>query len=601
MPETTQSGLAAETEAIRQRAAIHQVEADMTVLSETLEAMNYWRPAAILAQEGREMMTVIDQLHQRIDKKLVVTIIGPSGSGKSTLLNALAGVDDLSQTGRDRPTTHQPLVLCQKPSDAEQLIEKLGQRQVEVRTHQTTDNLDHLILVDTPDTDSNDQEKHVPLVQKAIALSDVLICVFDAENPKRRDQIDFLTPYVKRFSGGALVVVLNKCDRQKEDELQETIIPQLKEILSITWQIPIQAVLGISARRHLKQPQFDDTARPRHDFDQFTLLQSLLAQSLKQAGLGADVRLANAKQIKTTFFKTIAAEIDKDQATLQKAAQVMKSAEEQAFDAAVQTLNDAQRHLNLGINVMLYHELAQRWGGPVGWLIALWARILMFGSGMAAVFRPGNPLRNLWGLFKSWRQYKESRGAKEEMEDGKGSQAAMECYRQTLQKEWPDVAELLIKGRFDQMVRDVAMIPPSIAAMDDALSSAWEKALNDTLNRFANGLSHGLLQLIFNLPAVAVLVYVAWLTGLAFFTKNYMASEFFVHALMTAGLALFLAFFLYQAIVRLFAGPKRLMRKTLTSVNVAAATMTPQAEHPVAKEIESLEWIQQGISQTLNR
>ncbi len=599
MPEPTQTGVTVQTDAIKQRAAIKNIQADMSAVAESLETMTYWRPAALLEEQGREMVTVIDQLNQRLNKKLVVTFIGPSGAGKSTLLNALSGVDELSQTGRNRPTTHRPVVLCKNPSDADQLIEKIGQ--VEVRTDHTNGNLDHLILVDTPDTDSNEQEKHIPLVQKAISLSDVLICVFDAENPKRRDQIDFLTPYVHRFSGGALVVGLNKCDRQSQAELQETILPQLKEILSTVWQMPINAVLGLSARSHLKNPQFDDTATPRHDFDQFVALKKLLSESLNKAGLGADVRLANARQIKREFFQTISAEIKKDQPTLKKAARVMRTAEQQAFDAAITALNDAQRHLNLGINVMLYHELAQRWGGPVGWLIALWARILMFGSGMAAVFRPGNPFRNLWGLFKTWRQYKESRGAKEEIEGGKGSRAAVESYRHTLQKQWPDVAELLIKGRFDAKVRDADMTPPSIAAMDDAISGAWEKALGDTISRFANGLSHGLLQLLFNLPAVAVLGYVGWLTGLAFFTKNYLASEFFIHALMTAGLTLFLSFFLYQAIVRIFAGPKRLMRKTLADVHQTTATLSPQSEHPAAREIETLELIDQGIGHSLNR
>lgn len=598
MPEPTQTGVAAQTDVIKQRAAIKNIQADMTAVAETLEAMTYWRPATVLGEHGREMVTVIDQLNQRLNKKLVVTFIGPSGAGKSTLLNSLSGVDELSQTGRNRPTTHQPVVLCKNTSDADQLIEKIGA--VEVITDHTAGNLAHLILVDTPDTDSNEQEKHIPLVKKAIALSDILICVFDAENPKRRDQIDFLTPFVRRFSGGALVVVLNKCDRQSQSELQETILPQLKEILSAAWQMPVKAVLGLSARSHLQNPQFDDTASPRHDFDQFAALKKLLSESLNQAGLGADVRLANARQIKRDFFQTIGSEIEKDQPTLKKAAQVMQTAEKQAFDAAITALNDAQRHLNLGVNVMLYHELAQRWGGPVGWLIALWARILMFGSGMAAVFRPGNPLRNLWGLFKTWRQYKESQGAKEEMEGGKGSRAAVESYRHALQKEWPDVAELLIQGRFDTKVRNADMTPPSIATMDDALSGAWEKALSDTISRFANGLSHGLLQLLFNLPAVAVLGYVGWLTGLAFFTKNYLASEFFIHALMTAGLTLFLSFFLYQAIVRIFASPKRLMRKTLADVNQTTATLTPQSEHPAAREIETLELIDQGISQSLH-
>ena len=52
----------------------------------------------------------------------------------------------------------------------------------------------------------------------AIARSDMLICVFDSENPKRKDHVDFLAPFIQRFNGESLVVVINKCDRQDELE-----------------------------------------------------------------------------------------------------------------------------------------------------------------------------------------------------------------------------------------------------------------------------------------------------------------------------------------------------------------------------------------------
>jgi hypothetical protein len=330
------------------------------------------------------------------------------------------------------------------------------------------------------------------------------------------------------------------------------------------------------------------------------LCQQLLSESLNRAGIGAEVRLANAQQIEQDHFQNIGVEIETDLPLMKRAAQAMQTAERQAFDAAITTLNDTQRHLNLGANVILYHELAQRWSGPMGWLIALWARILMFGSGMTALFRPGNPFRNLWGLIKTWRQYKESQEARDEVESGKGSNAAVESYRHTLQNQWPDVAELLIKGRFDTNVRDAQMTPPAIAVMDDTFSTAWGKALGDTISHSANGLSHWLLQLLFNLPAVVVLCYVGWLTGLAFFTRNYLAADFFIHALMTAGLILLVSFFLYQTIVQLSAGPNRLMRNTLERVNQATAALQPHLEHPVVREIETLEVIYQGIGQSLD-
>ena len=52
------------------------------------------------------------------------------------------------------------------------------------------------LLVDTPDTDSVASPAHHQLLHQVVARSDVLICVFDAQNPKRRDHIDFMAPLV---------------------------------------------------------------------------------------------------------------------------------------------------------------------------------------------------------------------------------------------------------------------------------------------------------------------------------------------------------------------------------------------------------------------
>ena len=49
----------------------------------------------------------------------------------------------------------------------------------------------------------------------------------------------------------------------------------------------------------------------------------------------------------------------------------------------------------MGVNVKLYQKIAQQWFGPVGWLIALWARILIFGTGLMALFRFGNGCKRI--------------------------------------------------------------------------------------------------------------------------------------------------------------------------------------------------------------
>ena len=97
-----------------------------------------------------------------------------------------------------------------------------------VRSSPAADLLRHMILVDTPDTDSTASDLHRPLILRAVEHSDILLCVFDAQNPKRRDHADFMAPLVQRFHGASLVAVLNQVDRLGEKELTTEIAPEFK-------------------------------------------------------------------------------------------------------------------------------------------------------------------------------------------------------------------------------------------------------------------------------------------------------------------------------------------------------------------------------------
>ncbi len=227
---------------------------DVRLLRSTIDQAPLWRPSTTLTKQCDEVLRMISELEARFDRKLVVTIIGPCGSGKSTLLNALAGVDDLSEYGHRRPTTRSVVVLCHEASDAAQVKQAMATESVEIRVSDAAASLQNVLLIDTPDTDSTEQDKHIPMVQKAIVLSDVLICVFDAENPKRRDHVDFLAPYVRLFNGDSLVSVINKSDRQDEGELKEKILPDFTDFIAKAWSRPVHTFLCIGSKPSERPP-----------------------------------------------------------------------------------------------------------------------------------------------------------------------------------------------------------------------------------------------------------------------------------------------------------------------------------------------------------
>ncbi len=300
---------------LRAMGELEIVRTDIQALAETLNGLSLWRPAVGMRKACDESLLMLDRLVERFDRKLVVTLVGPSGSGKSTLLNALAGVDNLSPSGHRRPTTEQVFAFCRQSADAGQLVDQLGPENIRIRASQAAEALENVILIDTPDTDSTHQDLHVPIIHKAIGLSDVLVCVFDGENPKRRDHTDFLAPYVRLFSGESLVVAVNKCDRLAEAELTGTIMPDFFRYIRDAWSVEPAAVLCVSARSHLKNPDWDREATPRHDSNQFDQLRQLIVGTFNRSGFSVDRRLENARSLREYLRQTVRSQAQKERKT----------------------------------------------------------------------------------------------------------------------------------------------------------------------------------------------------------------------------------------------------------------------------------------------
>ena len=307
---------------------------ELGLLKSSLDAVPLWRPAAALVRQCDEAVRMIRGIAGRFERSLVVTLIGPSGSGKSTLINALAGGTELSPMGRSRPTTHSLVVFSATAEDAEDLVADLGGDSIDVAAPAGAGLPKGLCLIDTPDTDSTALRRHIPALQRAIDQADVLLCVFDAENPKRRDHADFLAPFVQRFDGQSLVAVLNKCDRLDEAELRADILPDFLSYLQKGWEGALETALCVSARRHLREPGWDPSAGPRHAFDQFDELRELVFGLVKRGSRVIDRRIENARQLHAVVLTEAGRELAADREALGAARRTLEQAQAEAMAAA---------------------------------------------------------------------------------------------------------------------------------------------------------------------------------------------------------------------------------------------------------------------------
>ncbi len=567
---------------------IESFKIDLERLESTLAAAPLWQPGASLKKQCDQAVHMIDGIAERFDRKLVVTLIGPSGSGKSTLLNALAGVDDFSEVGHQRPTTGSLLVFGDETEDARLLAENLDGDSVEIRSSAEAVFPEHVILIDSPDTDSTANASHIPVLRNAISHSDMLICVFDAENPKRRDHVDFLAPFVQRFHGESLVGVINKCDRLDAAELQEEILPDFTRYIQAAWIQPVDRVLCISARNHLHDPQWDDTVIPKHEFDQFEDLRELVFDTINSAGYIIDRRLDNARSLRDYVYQEAAREMSNDKDALGSARRQLGDAEKTALMTAATAMVDDDSRQVVGINVMVYQKLSQMWLGPVGWMIAIWARLLVLGTGIVSMFRFGRPLQQMFGMISAFRHLKDAKSATAESYNTQRVDAALRNYRLTIMKSWPDIATTMVEGRFDSSVRRIEDALEGSQDFGENMSAIWSQTLDQEIERVTRKLSNFLLQLFFNAPAIAILGYTGWLTVRGFLTGNYLTGGFFLHAFWVIAIVLLFSFFVLQMCIRLIASARRISARSLEKLKNQIDQVEGVMMNPVRTQLETV-------------
>jgi energy-coupling factor transporter ATP-binding protein EcfA2 len=565
---------------------IEGLGAEIGLLKARLEAVPLWLPGTGLVRQCDEALRMLRGITVRLERNLVVTVIGPSGSGKSTLVNALAGGAELSPTGRRRPTTDRLIVLGSGGPDVDELARDLGEGSVAVVPVPARDFPAGLCLIDTPDTDSTAFRRHAPALERVIAQSDMLVCVFDAENPKRRDHADFMAPFVQRFDGQSLVAVLNKCDRLDAHELEAQILPDFRQFIQAAWRGGVDEALCLSARRHVREPGWDPAALPRHDVDQFEGLRRLVLGAGPHGRFMVDRRVENARQLHAFVAGEVGREINADRAAWEAARAGLAAADAEATAAAVSALRSSERQGSSAIGIAVYQKLCQRWIGPVGWMLALWTRLVLLGSGISSLWRPGR-----W--FGAGPPRDPGRAgnlmATEQLE------AAQRGFRIAWLRRWPETADLLVRGRFDPAVRGVDM--PAAARVAEQLSALWSAAVEGEIEGVSGRLGGAWLQVLLNAPAVGILGYVGWITVNTFFGRDYLGGDYFLHAFWVIAIALLLSFFALQVLIRAAADAGRIAARAFQRLPQELENREGPATDPVRSQLETLQQMAAAISE----
>ncbi len=123
-------------------------------LSRWAESAPAWREAEICSAIVRRLFERTAGVRVRLEAPLVVAILGGTGTGKSALVNAIVG-RRLVASGRQRPTTERPALVCRAPLMPEML--GIDPAAVDL-VHEDAAALADLVLVDCPDPDTSESD-----------------------------------------------------------------------------------------------------------------------------------------------------------------------------------------------------------------------------------------------------------------------------------------------------------------------------------------------------------------------------------------------------------------------------------------------------------
>ena len=549
-------------------------------IKDRLDSLRYWTPAPQLSKVVEETLSVVNGLEDRLETKAIVAVVGGTGAGKSTLVNALCGKDGTVKDGNSRPTTRRITALARTVGDANVFLENLKAGEIEVR-QDFGFRFHDVVLVDTPDTDSSECAEYSDLLDCVLQRADALVCVFPAQDPKRRDNLVRLAEKVSKYQAEHVFLVLNQCDRISEGELDE-IRRDFEQNIRKSWTKTGKVFL-VSARSSLENPNWPDGERPLHGVNEFAALCSAI-KGLDGSRF-ADKRIERARELRSETEKYIRGRIGEcgDWDAIRDG---LEKFEEKLVGKLVEQEADRLVSRTGDFSTLLYRRTAERWHGPIG----LYLHAGLFVGSVVSSLRYLNPFN--WpkrAIAKFQGIFKKDRTVEEFLCDDSLA-FDWEAVKGAVLEGWPEIGPTLV----NEFKMSPNLIDAEKAVVMDGLKTAlqrhWPRSLSVGIGKMAKAKSHPFLQFIAHLPLVAMLSWSFYELIGNYCRGNYLPPAYFQHLCAIVLLLWLLPSWLVRSLIARSSSKVRDgMKRELVSSKVNASML------PVLHDIEVLLYLRDGM------
>lgn len=386
-------------------------------LSRWAESAPAWREAEICGAMVRRLFDRTAGVRVRLEAPLVVAILGGTGTGKSALVNAIVG-RRLVESGRQRPTTERPALICRSPLQPELL--GIDPASVDL-IHDDSPALADLVLVDCPDPDTSesaDDATNLARLRRILPHCDVLLITTTQQKYRSARVAEELAAAAP---GARLVFV------QTHGASDEDIRDDWQRVLGADYEPGhIFRVDSLTA--------LEDAQRGLSPRGEFRKLLDLLTGQL--AGAAATrIRRANFLDLVDDTLALCGGRLD---AALPAVERLAESIEQQRRQLGVDLAGRVEAELLSARRIWetrLVGRVASRWG------ISPFAVVLRIYQGLgglvssALLFRVRTPAQlALWGVFegaRNWQKFRGRRRADEQAQRALGQCWSEDALRQS--------------------------------------------------------------------------------------------------------------------------------------------------------------------------
>mgnify|MGYP000925124008 FL=1 len=454
-----------------------EVDSLVERLERWAEQSPQWQPAEKCRALVRRLMERTASLRVRLEAPLIVATLGGTGTGKSALVNAILG-DEVVQTGRARPTTIRPTLICRPNLTPEML--GIDPKSV-LLVQRDLPALRDLVIVDCPDPDTTEDgsaaarpatsadlpaDSNLARLRAILPKCDVLLVASTQQKYRSARVADELTAAAR---GAHLVFV------QTHADLEDDIRDDWRRVLEAEHH-PTDRIYRVDSLRALADLR--EGLQPRGDFAD---LLDLLTRQLAGAA-GNRIRRANFLDLVAGTLETCRDRLDEASPKLQ---QVEAAIEEQRATLGKQIIEKMHAELLASRRPWenrLIGQTASRWGfSPFSLVLRAYQGIggLMTG---ALLLRARTPAQMaLLGAFegvRTWRRHRQDQQADRELNQTAGWDPA------ELRK-----ATIIVEGYVDEARLDRHLV------QWDAVAAEAEKATARFLARAAADLQNLIAKL----------------------------------------------------------------------------------------------------------